>query len=203
MSVSPDSQNERQLPFTPEVLRTNQAREDAAQVKRALAGEPEAFDCLVQRYQPVLYNVALRVTGNPDDAQDIAQMAFLRAWTNLHKFDPGRRFFSWLYRIALNLSLTTKSRRAEITEVPENLASIAASPLEEIEMRQRRQSMNKAIASLPLHYREVVLLRHMGELSYQEIADALGLPEKTVKSRLFTARRQLAEQVSRSEGHMT
>lgn len=164
-------------------------------MERALAGEAEAFDHLVLRYQNVLYNVALRVTGNPDDARDITQSAFLKAWQHLEGFDPARRFFSWLYRIALNLSITARSRRMETTEIPESLQSTGPSPTDRVENVEKRQNIERAIDELPEHYREVVLLRHMGELSYREIADSLDLPEKTVKSRLFTARRLLADKL--------
>lgn len=169
-------------------------------MKRALSGESQAFECLVQRYQPVLYNVALRVTGSSEDAQDITQTAFLRAWDHLERFDRRRRFFSWLYRIALNLSLSSRARRTETIELSETIQSEAPSALEALAMRERRDDIERAIAGLPDHYREVVLLRHMADLSYQQIAEALDLPVKTVKSRLFTARRRLAERLAPAGG---
>ena len=106
---------------------------------------------------------------------------------------------AWLYRIALNLSITAQSRRVETTEVPESLHGKGPSPMDDVLQQEVQQDVERAVNDLPHHYREVVILRHMAELSYREIAEAINLPERTVKSRLFTARRLLAEALSSSE----
>jgi RNA polymerase sigma-70 factor (ECF subfamily) len=153
------------------VLRPDGEWSDAALVKRVLDGDERSFSTLVERYQGVLFNLALRTVGDFDEAQDVTQTAFVKAYRNLRSFDPRHRFFSWIYRITLNES----------------------DALELIDRDERRHLLDRAIGDLPELYRRVVELRHRSELSYREIAEALDIPEKTVKSRLFSARRRLAE----------
>jgi len=175
------------------VLRPDVDESDSALVRRVLRGDKSRFAVLVERYQGVLFNVALRTVGDFDEAQDVTQSAFVKAYRNLHKFDPERRFFSWIYRIALNESIDARNARRPHHPVPEDLAASTPNALELITRDERRQELNTAISGLPEHYRRVVELRHRSELTYREIAEALAIPEKTVKSRLFTARRRLAE----------
>ena len=162
-------------------------------VDRVLGGDKRCFGILVERYQDVLFNLALRTVGDFDEAQDITQTAFIKAYRGLGSFDPQRRFFSWIYRITLNESLNARKARRPHDTVPETLATSAPDALELLAREERYRELNSAIGSLPELYRRVIELRHRSELTYREIADALDIPEKTVKSRLFSARRQLAE----------
>jgi RNA polymerase sigma-70 factor (ECF subfamily) len=174
------------------VYSLSDAADDADCVARCLKGDTAAFEPLVTRYQRALFTVALRLTSNREDARDATQNAFIRAFERLDTFDPSRRFFSWLYRIAVNESLNLRrtQRVHEPIEVDASLeAGRAPDPVERAELGARVQA---ALMQLPFDQREVIVLRHFAEMSYEEIGDALNLPEKTVKSRLFAARQRLA-----------
>ena len=166
------------------------------QIALCLEGDASAFEPIVERYQRVLYNVALRMLGDREDARDVTQVAFVKAWQNLASYDSSHRFFSWLYRIMVNESLNLIARRRR--EVP--LAFELPSPEradQQAEADERTELLRRALLALPRESREVLVLRHFTELSYQEIAGTLGIPEKTVKSRLFTARQRLGELLGR------
>ena len=165
-------------------------QDDARCVAGCLAGDSGQFEPLVKRYERVLFSVAYRLTGDYEDARDATQNAFVRAFVKLHQFDPAQRFFSWIYRIVVNESLNVKRtrRHAEpLTDKP-----ISSGAFEAVVAHERRDHVQAALMTLTPEYREVLVLRHFAELSYQEISDAIGVPEKTVKSRLFTARERLA-----------
>jgi len=166
--------------------------DDTALVARTLEGDAGAFEQLVTRYQRVLFSVASRMLGNYDDARDATQSAFISAYQKLRTFDPRFRFFSWLYRILLNECLNVRrSRRSHEMVRPEML--VGGSPLEALEAAERRHRVQQALLVLPHDSREVIVLRHFGELGYDDIAATLGIPVKTVKSRLYTARQRLIE----------
>lgn len=164
--------------------------DDCLLVARCLAGESAAFRPLVERYQRLLFSVALRMLGDREEATDAAQDAFVRAYEKLASYDRNHKFFSWLYRILVNECLNV--RRARRVQVPLDPDLTAPdSPLEALETAERRARVQAAVASLPREQREVVVLRHFADLSYRGIADVLELPEQTVKSRLYDARQQL------------
>jgi RNA polymerase sigma-70 factor (ECF subfamily) len=164
--------------------------QDADLVARCLRGEVEAFEPLVLRYQRVLFNVAWRMLGDREEARDVVQGAFVKVWEKLGTFDPRYRFFSWIYRIVLNESLNARGRRAPfdplVTDVP-----APGGPEEALHSRERTDCLQAALQGLAEGDRQVIVLRHFAELSYSEIGDALGLAEKTVKSRLHEARQRL------------
>lgn len=164
--------------------------DDAAAVQRCLEGKTEAFEPLVARYEHVLFGVAVRMLGNVEDARDATQTAFVKAFEHLHRYDPAFRFFSWIYRILANECLNQKRARRPQVEVDPELAA-PGGPFEELDQGERRRRVQAALLELAPAYREVVVLRHFAELSYDEMATALGIPQKTVKSRLHTARQQL------------
>jgi len=165
---------------------------DSVLVERCLAGDTESFRPLVERYQRVLFSVAVRMLGDREDAADAAQTAFLRAYEKLASYDRRSKFFSWLYRILVNECLNV--RRGQRPSVPLDDAFAApGSPLEALEAGERRQRVQAALLRLTREQREVVVLRHFADLSYAAIAEALELPEKTVKSRLYAARQQLGQ----------
>lgn len=166
--------------------------EDVQLVGRCLAGDTEAFRPLVERYERVVFNLALRVLGDREDARDVAQSVFVKVYENLGRYDPRFRFFSWLYRITLNECLSIRNRRHQ--HVPLDPALPATDrPDEGIRHREVGEQVRGAVLSLPRDYREVVVLRHFAELSYAEMSAVLQVPEKTVKSRLYTARQRLGE----------
>lgn len=163
---------------------------DRALVRRCLEGERDAACILVDRYQRRLFHVALRMLGNVQDAEDVTQTVFGNAFLALRSFDPKYRFFSWIYRMAVNESLNALRRRKGIVtldsqpEMP--VPGVAVDNVVEAEDR-----VGKALMDLKPDDRAVVVLRHFVAFSYEEIADALEVPVRTVKSRLFTARERL------------
>lgn len=169
-----------------------QDSDDVALVERTAAGEAAAFEVLVHRYERVLFSVALRMLGDYDDARDATQAAFVKAYRRIGGFDRRFRFFSWMYRILLNECLNTKRGRRLYEPLDPDLAA-GGGPLEALEAGERRRRVQRALMALPVEYREVVVLRHFAELSYDGIAATLGVPAKTVKSRLYTARQRLVE----------
>ena len=157
--------------------------QDRALVKRCLEGDPEAVGELVDRYQKPLFNVALRMLGDPQDAEDVTQTVFLNAYLNLGRYDPRYRFFSWIYRMTVNESLNALKRRRP-TVTLEDVYVAKAEP-------ESEESVQRALMRLNPDDRALVVMSHFVSFSYQEIADVLGIPVKTVKSRLFTARERL------------
>jgi RNA polymerase sigma-70 factor, ECF subfamily len=175
----------------------DQSVDDSAVVKRCLNGEPEAFEALVARYQQVLFNVGFRMLGDYEDARDAAQNTFIKAYENLGTYDPERRFFSWIYRILMNECLNLRRRPAMhlLGERTEDAAAERSTP-DAVEAAERKRDVKHAILALAPAYREVIVLRHFAALSYDEMSDAIGVPAKTVKSRLHTARQQLASELA-------
>jgi RNA polymerase sigma-70 factor (ECF subfamily) len=168
--------------------------DDGDVVARCLQGDVAAFEVLVERYHRVLYTVALRMLGNAEDARDATQEAFVKAYERLGTFNPEFRFFSWIYRIVTNECLNAiRARRVQVP-VPLDLEA-EGGPLLSYEARERRRKVNEAVLSLPPEQREVVALRHFAGLSYAEMAEAIGIPAKTVKSRLYSARQALGQQL--------
>jgi RNA polymerase sigma-70 factor (ECF subfamily) len=166
-------------------------------VVRSLAGDTQAYGELVEIHQRVLYNVALRMVGNREDAQDVTQVAFIKAYQKLATFDRSRKFFSWVYRIMWNESLNLVQRRPRHEALDEELPAGQPTPDADSEQRETNELIHDAIQELPADYRQVILLRHFAQLSYQEMSRIIELPEKTVKSRLFTARRLLGSILER------
>jgi RNA polymerase sigma-70 factor (ECF subfamily) len=180
--------------FSPRPVYVDQDADDLALVARCRAGDTRAFEPIVERYQRVLYTIALRMLGNADQANDVAQNAFVKAFQKLDTFDPTRRFFSWIYRILVNECLNARRDGRQHEEIPLELAeSGGRSPADLFENAERRRRVQAAILALPLEYREVVVLRHFADLSYEEIGETLDVPAKTVKSRLHTAKARLAD----------
>ncbi len=160
-------------------------------VSACLRGDRESFDEIVDRYQGPLYNAAFRITGSVEDAMDATQNAFVNAFEKLHTFDPKYRFFSWIYRIAVNQSLNMVDRRRDESELDGNFPSTAANPEAAYRRTEAAEQLEAALKQLDANHRTVIVLKHIEGFSYNEIGDLLGIHEKTVKSRLFTARRRL------------
>ena len=160
-------------------------------IARCLAGDGAAFEPLVARYHRPLFRVAARLLGNRDEAEDATQTAFLKAYQALATCDRERRFFSWIYRILVNECLNMLRARRPVEPLAEELAAPGtADPVDTAETCRR---VRRALLQLPAAQRDVILLRHFAEMRYDQIAAALGVPEKTVKSRLFSARQRLCE----------
>jgi len=171
-----------------------QDAEDATLVAQSVQGDAAGFATLVERYQRVLYTVAYRMLGNPDDARDAVQASFLKAFERLATFNPEHRFFSWMYRIVMNECLNLiRDRHPEESLTPALAA--AGGPFDTAVVHERQVQVQAALLQLSPDYRAVVVLRHFAGLSYDEMAAALGVPSKTVKSRLHSARQRLGERL--------
>ncbi len=164
--------------------------QDRVLVRRFLEGERDAAGGLVDRYQKRLFNVAFRMLDNVQDAEDVTQTAFLNAFLNLRSYDPRHRFFSWLYRIAVNESLNALKRRKRTVTLDDEMG-IRAPGVASDRTAEAEDRVGRALKVLKPDDRAVVVLRHFLAFSYEEIADVLEIPVKTVKSRLFTARERL------------
>jgi RNA polymerase sigma-70 factor (ECF subfamily) len=183
--------------------------EEAALVARARAGDQDAFAVLVRLHQRQVYNLTLRILRDSEDAYEATQEVFLAAWQGLHGFRGQARFATWLYRIAYNhcLRVTERQRRdfavrAEMAaesareQRPENVLSAEhASDAE----RELRETVRAEIANLPAKYRAVLVLRHLQDLSYEEMAQLMRVPVGTVKTQLFRARSLLKERLQHLE----
>ena len=165
--------------------------DDAMLIEACLRGDRRAFDKLVDRYEGPLFSAAYRITGSVEDAMDATQSAFVNAYEKLHTFDPTYRFFSWIYRIAVNHSLTLVGNRKEQAELEENTATEGRGPAEIFDSNEARGQLTRALDELAPDYRTVIVLKHLEGFSYREIGELLDIPEKTVKSRLFSARQRL------------
>lgn len=165
-------------------------------VAQARRGDASAFEELVRAYEAPVYRLALRMCGGrAEDAQEVAQEAFLAAWRGLPRFRGQCRFSSWLYKLTANAAVDRLRReKRRPAAVPLEDAGEPAdphTPQEELERRELQRAVQQALDRLTPEHREVLLLRQMQGLSYQEIGAALGLEEGTVKSRLSRAKRQL------------
>jgi len=159
-------------------------------------GDRKAFAELVVRYQRPLYNAALWIVRKPEDASDVTQIVFLRVAERLDEYDPKHKFFSWIYRIAVNESLNLlrrAGREDELDEETDFAAGESANPEWQLGEAEQSRRIRAALMSMTANDRMVLMLRHFSEFSYEEIAQVLGLEVKTVKSRLYEARQRLGE----------
>jgi len=174
---------------------------DHALLERFRNGDDAAFRSLVVRYQRPVYNAALWVLRNPDDARDVAQTVFLRVAECPGQYDPAYKFFSWIYRMAVNesLNLLRRNGREEALDEATDLVDPAApDPGRQVEDSEQAARVRQALGGLSTSDRTVIVMRHYGELSYRQIAETLGVDEQTVKSRLFEARQRLRLRLSES-----
>jgi len=191
------------VPFVGVTLTT-----DEQLVERALAGDGDAFGEVVRRWERKIYALAYGITGSVEEARDATQETFINAYRNLPRFRGEAQVSSWLHRIAVNQCIT-RQRRARVraeTALDEEVEAgreqfistgREASPAHASESKQRAEAVRRAVDSLPQELREVVLMKEFEELTFQEIADALQIPLSTVKSRLYTALKQLRLKLER------
>ena len=181
--------------------------DDSGLIEAAASGDHRAFELLVKRYQGKVFAVAMQMTRNRNEAEELVQEAFVRAWTNLPRFQGSSSFFTWVYRIVRNLAIDrfryTKRRRASefddrfavpVSEVGVgHTAGAKASAFDLAASSELRTLMQTALNTLSDNHREILVMREVQDLSYEEIAEALGVPKGTVMSRLFHARKKLLE----------
>ena len=181
------------------------AAADTELVVRALAGREDGFEELVRRYQRPIVAYVYRMVGDYDAALDLAQEVFIKVYNSLGRYRPEYKFSTWIYRIAHNAAIDHLRRqgasRTEDMEVmgeggatfEKPLASKAPTPEQETERGERRAEIEEVVAQLSPAYRELIVLRHSHDLSYDEIAEVTGLPLGTVKNRIFRAREAMRE----------
>lgn len=185
-------------------------RTDEELVARATAGDLDSFNQLVGRWERPIYALAYRTLGREEDARDVVQEAFLRAFRGLKGFKGEAKFSSWLYRITLNLcrDWIRRERRTPIVQVPEgtdpiDLADTQASPTESVEELVSRRELSSAVAAamaeLPEEQRTAILLKEYHGLTFQEIADTLHCPLSTVKTRLYQGLSVLRRRLERRQ----
>ena len=173
---------------------------DAALLARFRRGDQTAFTALVARYQKPVFNAAFRVVGNATDAADVTQDVFLRVVERLDDYDHRFKFFSWIYRIAVNeaIDLLRRTSREEPLDDDDEAGGLVDGhgPEQHFQARQLGDRVQRALMAMKTDHRIVLTLRHFSELSYQEISAVLAIDEKTVKSRLFEARQRMAAQLA-------
>ena len=172
-------------------------------VRKVLGGDRNAFEELVLANQKNVYNLAIKMTGNEDDALDISQEAFLKAYRQLEGFRGESRFSVWLYRLTYNLCIDFLRKKPKATSVPLtfqdddgdvhdlNIPDMRSLPEDKLLRREKRKAIANSINELGQQHREILVMREITGMSYGEMAETLGLSEGTVKSRLARARRSL------------
>jgi RNA polymerase sigma-70 factor (ECF subfamily) len=178
---------------------------DEALVSRAKEGEYRAFETLFERHRELVYRFAFQMARKRDDAEDIVQEVFVRAYQNLPRYRDEAKFTTWLLRIATNLG----TDRARMHQRRNNLEqqeaggaltwmteSSAEDPVENLERERRKQAVHNAIAALPEHHRKVIVMRDIEEMEYQDMSDVLGCSVGGAKLRVLRARRALKERVA-------
>ncbi|HEX6121707.1 MAG TPA: sigma-70 family RNA polymerase sigma factor [Ktedonobacterales bacterium] len=180
-------------------------QEDATLVRRTLAGDQEAFAALVEKYKDPVFNVAYRMLGNATEAEDVAQEAFVRAYTQLRTYKDTHRFSTWLLSITSHLAIDQLRRRRFLALPLENvpflewIADAGISPEQAALAGEMADEMQQILQALPPKYRAVLVLRYWNDLSYEEIATMLNLTPALVKARLHRAR-ELVARTMRSQG---
>lgn len=185
--------------------RSARAQEECAAIEQVLDGDKEAYALLVERYSGSLFRFMMRMVGHPDQAEDLVQEAFLRAYLSLASYNPQYRFSTWLFRIAKNLALNWIKRERRVIRLEAIRSTPDSPPVElvnddqthdperHLERAELTELVQECLEALPPAYRVVVTLRHMADLSYAEIAASADLPINTVRSRLHRGRERLGE----------
>jgi len=189
------------MPHEPEAMTDEQL------VEAVLAGDRERFAEIVERYQARLVNYLFRLLRSVDEAHELAQEVFLKVYQALDRYDPSYRFSTWVFRVAQNAAIDQiRKRRLRLVPIHRaedgpgersdlELPAEERGPYGELRNRERGQAIQEAIDALPWEYRELIVMRHYGELSYEEIARLKGMPLGTVKNKLFRGRQALKEKL--------
>ena len=174
-------------------VKASQQSQDLELTRRSQAGDTEAFGELVSKYSTKIFTMVYCIVGNENDAWDLAQEGFLKAWRSIHRFEARSSFYTWLYSITMNLtidSLRRKGRRQEV-ELDDAIPSFLPGPRVNCERAEIREQVNAALAQLSPEHRAVVVLKEIEDMQYREIAEVLNVSMGTVMSRLFYGRKRL------------
>jgi RNA polymerase sigma-70 factor (ECF subfamily) len=165
--------------------------EDLILVTDCLKGNGRSYDILVDKYHKIIFRLANKFVKNFDDAEEITQSVFVKAYENLNDYNPKYKFFSWLYRITVNESINFGRKKRNVEQINENQSSVDSDPSKIYDDNILGENITDALMELDMIYRLPVVLKHFLEYSYKELSYLLEVPEKTVKSRLFTGRQLL------------
>ena len=171
-------------------------------LRQAGQGQPQALAQVVRRYQPLAYTVALRVVSNPQDAEEVVQDAFLKAFAALAQFQRAAKFSTWLYRIVYNTAVTKKRSRPLLSELPTTIEtadahSATADGWEAVRQADQKKYIALALSSLPPEDALVLTLHYLGEQSIAEICTILGKKTSAIKMQLLRSRKQLEQALTR------
>ena len=176
--------------------------DDAELVQATLGGDRQSFGVLVHRYQDRLFNTLVRFTGSRHDASDLVQDAFVQALVKLETFRGDAQFYTWLYRIAITLSLSQRRKKRPVVSVDAAKDQLGEEPIDELRgpeqnliQSERAHLVQQALLRLGDEHRHILVLREMESFSYEQIGEILDVPVGTVRSRLFRARVQLKDQL--------
>lgn len=173
--------------------------DDRQIIKQCLSGNKNAFELLVEKYYKIIFNVAYRMTGNTDDAEDITQTVFIKAYEKLENYDPKHKFFSWLYRIVINETLNFLKVSKKSKDLDSKMITPDKNPEERFMETELGSQIQLALMKLTPSYRLLILLKHFQNCSYQEISESLNIPQNKVKSRLYAARQLLKDIIIEAE----
>jgi len=168
---------------------------DQALIDRCRRGDRRALETLLGHYERPVYNAAYRIVGNCEDAADVTQVVFLKAFEHLDRYNSKFKFFSWIYRIAINESINHINRNKNQQPLGEQEIVDNRGPEDFVGAGDLSDMLQSCLLELQEDYRAVVVLRHFSECSYLEISDILHIPEKTVKSRLYSARQLMKDKL--------
>lgn len=173
-------------------------------IQQVLAGDKQAYANIIDKYKNQLYATILRMTRNPQDAQDLVQDAFIKVYRNLDKYDANGSFSGWLYRVAINHCMDEfrKNRYSTVqVEIDETKVVNHEHPEVVFLKKEKRRQLERLIATLPEDERLIILLRYVNEISYEEIGEVMDVPLSTVRNKLHRAKKKMRETVKREGGY--
>ncbi len=175
--------------------------DDTKLIEQCIKGDRQAFEALLTQYEKPVFNAAFRMLNNREDASDVTQTVFLKVYENFASYDPSKRFFSWIYRITLNESINWLGKRNRLEPLEREAADDGRSTEQQVDSAQVSENVQAALMTIKADYRTVIVLKHFLGCSYVEISDVLEIPEKKVKSRLYSARQQLKDALISGDPH--
>lgn len=181
--------------------------DDHSLINRVIAGDRHAFRWLIKQHERLVYSVVWKIVQNQEDAEEVCQDVFLKVYDKLPSFKYESKLSTWIAKIAYNQALSYLRKREGLSETiergetnfKEKFIDSSATPMEMVENTELKTLLNRAIEQLPVHYRTILTLFHLQEMSYPEIVEITGLPEGTVKNYLFRARNLLKEALQKSQ----
>ena len=171
-------------------------------IRRIIAGNTEEYEWLVRNYQAAVYNVLYQMLQQHEEAEELAQDVFVKAYEKLNTFNFQSKFFSWIYRIAINTAISHRKKNQRfmrLERMPEEPDHNESNNERRMMDKERDAILKQAIGELKENYRAVIVLHYFAQLSYSEIAEVLEVPEKKVKSRLFDGRKMLKAMLEKND----